>query len=733
MRYLGTLAASAALLSGAAAVCAQPSSLPAGLTQNGSVVMMQPIQDYEGADNGPSISPERHTALIHVLSTTDRDLYTHAFDAADHGDWLGARGLASQGRDGAGRLLVEWRYLLDKNSGASFDEINAFLKANPDWPNRDTLYSRAEAALDLNMTPAQVIAWFGSRAPVSGMGKIRLGEALIASGQTTKGRDLIRDAWINSSFEPPQELAIVQKDGAMLSADADRQRLNNLLWRDDTASARRQISRVSNEAQQIGQARLTLRSSPAAGQKMAANLPGDLSSDPDLLFDRARASRRAGDNGQAESLLLRALTNGNAAKAHPAKLWAETNIVVREALKDGNYRTAYQLLDRTDLNPGDEFSECEFMAGWVALRFLKEPKTAAPHFQKLEAGVSRPISLARAHYWEGRTYEAQGNAADAWQQYRLAAKAPNTFYGQVALARIDATPTLHIADMAVDASSAKAEFEQDDLAHAMKVLADLGQVSLLRTFALHDQELHPDARRTATLAQAMVDLGYREVTVRVAKQASYNGILYLPFTHPVIPVPAYHGPGSGPEPALVLGLIRQETEFDPAAVSAPGARGIMQIMPAGARHDATLAGVPYRPNDLLSDVTYNMQLGMAEFGSYLSDWNGSLILSMAAYNAGPNNARKWVANNGDPRSPATDPIDWIEQIPFSETRNYVMRVLENTQIYRNRLAGHDLPLKILSDLYAPNAPAAKVLDYAPPAPAAAPVPVPSPKPKTASR
>ncbi len=735
MKPVRAIAASALLLSGAATVCAQTPNLPVGITQSNGVIMMQPIQDYEGADNGPSISRERHTALIHVLSTTDRDLYSRAFDAADRGDWIAARSLAGQGRDGAGRKLIDWRYLLDKNSGASFDEVNAFLKANPDWPNRDTLFSRAENALDPNMTPTQVVAWFGSHAPVSGIGKIRLGEALVATGQPNKGRDLIRDGWINGSFEPEQELAIVQKDGSLLSADTDRQRLNNLLWRDDTASARRQLSRVSNDAQQIGQVRLTLRSSPAAGEKMAAGLPGNLSADPDLLFDRARgrAPRHRLQPGQNSSSLLRALANGNAAKTHPAKLWAETNIIVREALKDGNYRTAYQLLDRTDLNPGDEFSECEFMAGWVALRFLKEPKTAAPHFQKLEAGVSRPISLARAHYWEGRTYEASGNLADAWQQYRLASKAPTTFYGQVALARIDATPILHIVDIPADVTSAKAEFEQDDLTHAMKVLADLGQVSLLRTFALRAQELHPDAKYIAALAQALVDLGYREAAVRVAKQASYNNILYLPFTHPVISVPAYHGPGSGPEPALVLGLIRQETEFDATAVSAPGAQGIMQIMPAGARHDATLAGVPYRPNDLLTDVTYNMQLGMAEFGSYLGDWGGSLVLSMAAYNAGPTNARKWVANNGDPRSPATDPIDWIEQIPFSETRNYVMRVLENTQIYRNRLAGRDQPLRILSDLYAPNAPAMKVLDYAPPPPATAPVPVPSPKPKTASR
>jgi soluble lytic murein transglycosylase len=193
--------------------------------------------------------------------------------------------------------------------------------------------------------------------------------------------------------------------------------------------------------------------------------------------------------------------------------------------------------------------------------------------------------------------------------------------------------------MPVDAISMKAEFEQDELTHAMRVLADLGQVSLLRAFALRVQDLHPDARRIAVLAQALVDMGYRDAAVRVAKQASYNSILYLTFTHPVIAVPAYRGPGNGPEPAMVLGLIRQETEFDATAVSAPGARGIMQIMPAGAARDANLAGVAYRPNDLLSDPSYNMQLGMAEFGSYIRDWGGSLILSMAAYNAGPTNAR----------------------------------------------------------------------------------------------
>src|SRR5262249_9570016 len=211
------------------------------------------------------------------------------------------------------------------------------------------------------------------------------------------------------------------------------------LARDESAAARRELARVSPDAQRIGQARLALRATPAAGQRMAAALPNDLASDPDLLFDRARASRRAGDNSEAQSLLLRALAGG-AGRNYPGKLWSETNVTLRQALKDGNYRIAYRLADNTGLTSGDEFSESEFLAGWIALRFLKEPKTALTHFEKLETGVSRPISLARAHYWQGRAHEAAGNMTAAWQQYKLASKASVTFYGQLALAKIDATP-----------------------------------------------------------------------------------------------------------------------------------------------------------------------------------------------------------------------------------------------------------------------------------------------------
>ncbi|MEJ0025256.1 MAG: lytic transglycosylase domain-containing protein [Rhizomicrobium sp.] len=688
------------------AAAAAQTTLPGGLTQSGGVIMMQPIPDGS-TDAGYTPDRERHPSAIRVLSAGDHDVYSRAFDAADRGDWTAARGLAQQGHDATATRLITWRYLLDKNSGAGFSDIDGFLKNNPDWPLHDTLLARAEAAMDPATTPQAVIAWYGGRNPVTGLGMVRLGDAMIATGRSAAGRDLVQKGWIVGDFQPDQELAIVRKDGGILTPDIDRARLSSLISRDDAAAAQRELSRVEDDVQKLGRARLALRTSRAAGERLAAALPPSLANDPDLLFDRARAARRAGDNAAAGALLQRGPLKAFA-MAHPTRWWTEANLVVRGLIGSGNYRSAYDVIDDTGLSSGTEFSESEFLAGWIALRHLNRPTTALAHFRKLEAGVSRPISLARARYWKGRCFEAQGNAADAYAQYKLASQVPESFYGQVALARIDATPVLHVNDLSIDARDAADDFEKDPLSRPIRVLADLGQVGFVRIFALRDEELHPEPKRVKYLAQTLTDLGFRAAAVRVAKTASYTGTTFLAFTHPVILLPPYPGAGTAPEPAYVLGLIRQETEFDPDAVSHAGARGIMQMMPGSARAAAARAGIPYRPNDLLVP-NYSIQLGMTEFQGDVSDFGGSLVLAIAAYNAGPGNVKKWIAANGDPRSPGVDPIDWIETIPFNETRNYVMRVLENSQIYRGRLAGRDVQTRILIDLYAPNAPAVKVI------------------------
>jgi soluble lytic murein transglycosylase len=700
---IGTSAAALALMA--------QTTLPSGLTQKGSIVMMQPIQDGT-SDTGLILDRERHPSALRVLSPADHDLYGRALDAADRGDWIAAKALASQGHDGTATRIVTWRYVLDKNSGASFSEIDGFLKNNADWPLRDTIQARAEAAMDPTMAPQAVIAWFNGRDPLTGLGMVRLGDAMIATGRQADGRALVQRGWILGNFRPDQELAIVQKDGGILTPDIDRARLANLISRDDPSTAERELSRVTDEVQALGRARLALRTSRATGERLAAALPASVANDPDLLFDRARAARRAGDNGTAALLLQRAALKDFIAE-HPTRWWNDANLVVRAELTAGNARAAYGIVSDTGLSTGTEFSESEFLAGWIALRFLHNPTRALEHFRRLEAGVSRPISLARARYWKGRCYEAAHDPQKAIAQYQLAAQAPESFYGQLALARIDGTPVLHVADMQVDGSSARGELDGSDLGRAIRVLGDLGQVNILRIFALRQQELHPDATHVKALVQALTEMGFRAVAVRVAKTASYGGLMLLPYTHPVIPLPSYPGPGTAPDPAYVLGLIRQETEFDPDAVSNAGARGMMQMMPSSAQLAASRSGLPYRPNELLADPNYNIQLGMVEYSGNLANWSGSLVLSIASYNAGPGNVKRWLAANGDPRA-GTDPIDWIEEIPFNETRNYVQRVLENAQIYRNRLAGRDMPLKIMSDLYAPLPPAVKLVSPNPP-------------------
>jgi soluble lytic murein transglycosylase len=706
------------------------SDLPVGLVRQGGTVMMQPIPDSDEA-SGPLYlgGGERRVGLAHFLSAGDHDLYSRALEAGDHGDWTAARGLAAQGHDPIAPKLIQWRYLLDKNSGASFGEISSFLIDNPDWPERDVLFGRAEAAMDALMEPHAVLAWFGARTPVSGIGNVRLGEALIATGSITRGQELIRRAWIESSFDPQQEFAVIQRHGDILTPDVDGKRLEHLLFRNDTAGARRELSRVTAEAQRVAEARMALRSNPASGERLLDSLPGSERDDPGVLFDQAHLLRQRNNVDAIPSLLVRAPTR-EMAKISPTRWWAELNLDARQAIQQGSYHSAYALVADTGL-PRDaaEYSEAEFLAGWIALRQLKEPRVALAHFQNLAQAVSRPISRARAHYWEGRANEAQGEIAGAWQQYRIAADNPETFYGQLALARLEAAPELHLTNASVDANDLRATYEREDLTRAIHVLADLGIESMLRNFAVHDADINPDSRHVKLLAEDLTNMGFREIAVRVAKEASYNGVQLLAYSHPVIAVPPYSGPGTAPEPAYVLGVIRQETEFDPDAVSGAGARGIMQVMPESARRSANLAGVEYRPGALTGDPTYSMQLGMTELAGDLADWTGSYVLAAAAYNAGPGNVRKWIATYGDPRNSSVDPVDWIEEIPFNETRNYVQRVIENMEVYRNRLAGRDQPLHVLADLYRPNSPQVGPLPHVPVSvlPASTP-PLPAPRP-----
>jgi soluble lytic murein transglycosylase len=664
--------------------------------------------------DGVSINTERRTGFTRVLSASDHALYLQAYSATEHGNWATALALAARGRDATAQRFIEWRYLLDKNSGATFDRIAAFLRNYPDWPARDALYARAEAAMPSNTPPQTVLAFFAGRDPVSAIGKVRMGEAYLASGDATKGRALIQSGWIGGDFDPAQEYDIVSRHNDVLTSEVDRARLNRLLFEDEVSAAKRELPRAPADSQQVAQVRIALRTAPARGVEMIRALPVALQSDPGLLFDRIKLMR-AWKQVDSIALYLSRMPTRDLARIDPAKWWSELNADAREAISERRFQTAHAIIGYSGLTAGQEFSDAQFLAGWLDLRFLRNPREAHTHFVALAGSAERPISKSRAQYWGGRSAEASGDYAQARVDYRLAAQYPQTFYGQLALAKLDATPVLHLTDTPAAATPAEvARYENHDLTHAIHVLADLGLVAHLRTFATYDAETHPEPKHLKLLAADVANMGFTDVAIRVAKTAAYKNIHFLEYSHPVIGLPAYAGPGYTPEPPFVLALIRQETEFDPAAVSGSGARGLMQLMPASAKQDSQRGGLPFWPNRLLSDPTYNTRLGMIELGDNLGYFGGSYVLAAAAYNAGRTNVNRWISAYGDPRSPVVDPLDWIEEIPFAETRNYVQRVLENTEVYRNRLAGRDQPLRILTDLYRPRSPDARPL---PPAPA----------------
>jgi len=640
-------------------------------------------------------APARPSSL-RVLSAADHDLFARAYEAAGRGDWVGARALAAQGSNPVARQLLEWDYA--RTGNASFSEIDAVLKTNAGWPGRGTLYARAEQALPQEMGESEAIAWFGARTPATSIGKVRLGEALIDTGQTTKGRTLVREGWVAGSFDPATELAIVQKDGAFITQADDRARLENLIWRGQTTAAKRELARIDGSTV-AAQARIAL----AAGLKpaRAALAAAQGSDDPELLFDWATALRRDGQDDEAHAMLLR-VSAPALLKGHADRWWSEHNIQARDALTAGDPRMAMRLVNHAALRATDgTYYEQQFLGGFIQLRFLKDAKAALPWFQRMEAAVGRPISTAKAQYWQGRALAAQGDTASAMLQYRKAATHPETFYGQLALAKTGGL--VHLDEAAIEAAP-ESELDAGALMPAIRILAELGQDSDLRLFVAADTAANTSPRHLKRMMIALSGWGYPDIALRLAKTLGYDGSLVLAYSHPVIALPAYGGAGAAPSPALVLGLIRQESEFNPYAVSSAGAQGIMQVMPASARTQARAAGIPYRPDALVGDTAYSIQLGMTEFASHMARYGGSIVLAIASYNAGPNNAARWIKANGDPRLPGVDPIDWIERISYPETRNYVARVLENAQAYRARLAGKDVPVTLLDDLYAPNPP-----------------------------
>jgi|APTNR8051073442_1049403.scaffolds.fasta_scaffold09754_3 soluble lytic murein transglycosylase len=627
----------------------------------------------------------------------DAGLARAALQAAAQGNGFAALNRAHGLSDPLARDLVLWRAAREKDSGLSFSEITRFVHAHPTWPNQTLIRQRAEESLDDAARTSDVLNWFDAFPPLTTAGRLRYAAALKAVGRDSDRSALVRTTWRDDrTLSPKDESALLAAHGNLLGTDDHAARLDTLLWAGKTTQARPLLDRVPADTRAIGQARIGLQTRTMTPDQAYALLPTHEAPPPALIYDTVQWLM-AEDN-DTDALTLLADYRGPVPQ--PELWWDLRARLARRGLTAGDAETAYQAIARHGLESGADFADAEWLAGWIALRFLGRPEVAAGHFHNLYEGVSYPISRARGAYWTGRANHDAGRAAEGDRWYRLASEHPTTFYGQLAaLALAPGDRTLRLPPAPLPTSEQRRQVAGHPFTRAIRMLAAWDEPHLLTPWltSLAAEDTSPGWKQA--VADLARDLGRPELRVAVAKKAVNEQVTLIADGYPLVPVPPVtqpHAPSI--EPALVLGIIRQESTFNTDAVSRAGARGLMQLMPDTARQVASTLRVGYAPQDLTGRPAYNIQLGTAYLSTLLKRSDGSYVYSIAGYNAGPGRVTTWRLDNGDPRGDLHRTVDWIEMIPFSETRNYVQRTLENVQVYRARLDGPGNALQIDRDL-----------------------------------
>jgi len=608
-------------------------------------------------------------------------ILAQALDAAARGDWTDATVLA--GSTGAPVALDVVLWLRLAEGGGDFDAYRRFMARNPDWPAMETLRRNAERAMPKGLAPATVTRFFAARPPVTGTGSLRLAEALAASGRAPEAEAEITRAWTTFSLTAAERSAALARWKPVLRP-AHVARLDMLLWRGLTAEAQAMLPLVPEDWQKLAQARIATRRDAEGLQYAINTVPAALKEDPGLAYERYRYRVTKGRWQDAEAFLL-ARSTSRTALGRP-EFWMERRAnLARQALEDGDVRGAYRIAAQSFGSDGADYADAEWVAGFIALTRLDDPKRAIGHFTRFQSAVATPISLGRAGYWLGLAYRQLGDTASADYAFRAAAAWRTSFYGQLAAGELAGPlpplPALDVPDWH-DASLSGTPVVQAGL-----LLLRAGDERRGSSFLRAAAAGRP-AETRAALAQMAIDFGNPEIGIRIAKDAANEGIV-LPEQY--YPLHAIAGESWPVAAAYALAIARQESEFDATVASSAGARGLMQLMPATAQHVAETAGLPYDLPKLTADPLYNARLGTAYLAGLLGRYGGSYLLATAAYNAGPGRVDQWLRELGDPRDAGADPVGWIESIPYTETRNYVMRVLEGFEVYRGRLGDAAAP------------------------------------------
>jgi soluble lytic murein transglycosylase len=615
-------------------------------------------------------------------SPLDLSTVKRALDLIRRGKADEATALKTSVNDPGAAKLIEWAVLRsDRGEGKSFERYAAFVNANPGWPSVGMLRRRAEGALwDDSAPPGKVRAFFGESKPASAKGKFALARAMIAQGDRAGAQHVVRDAWRNDNFGPDTESYAQEEFGELLTTADHKARMDRRLYADDS-DALRLAKRLGPTALAVAKARLAVNAKADNSKALLDALPAEVRSDPVYLLSRIQVLRREDKITEAGQLMASA-PRDPAVILDTDEWWIERRLTARKLLDIGDAKLAYRITSEAAAPSKDNYrAEHHFTAGWIALRFLNDPHTAMGHFARIAHGNDNPISKARGAYWQGRAAEALGRPAEARQHYEEGSRYPTAYYGQLARAKLGHT------EIGLREPPRPAFAGRNDLVRAVEILYALGERDLIIPMMADVADRTQDGGTLRALADLTARYNDARGMLLLGKGALARGLPFDHYAFPTLGVPEYTPVGPAVEPSVVYSIVRQESQFNPKTVSSANALGLMQVTPDAGRYVAKKYSVAFDQKRLLHDSVYNTQMGSAELGGVIQDYRGSYILAFAAYNAGRGRVKEWVERYGDPRDAKIDPVDWVERIPFGETRNYVQRALENVQVYRTRFGG----------------------------------------------
>tara|TARA_B100000579_G_scaffold106074_1_gene84463 strand:- start:51 stop:2258 length:2208 start_codon:yes stop_codon:yes gene_type:complete len=623
----------------------------------------------------------------------DFKLANKAISEMKKGNWPVALKTAKKAKDKSIYNFIQWRHLLTKGNLASYYDYKIFIDKNENYPRIGRIKYLAEHKLSTNkVSPIKIINSFASSDPLSGFGKMILGESFILNGNKEKGIKLIKDGWITAELTKSELRFYRKKFKKYLNADDYINRADYLAWNNKYWDLKRLLRYLPKDYELLYNARQLLMSRSYGVDNAISKVPAKFKNDAGLNYDRLKWRRKRGRVDSSVEILLK-IKNTKDYLVRPDKWWFEREIISRSLIYKKKYELAYKISSNHGMTEGSEFAAAEWMSGWIALSFLNDPLLAKDHFEKFYNNVGYPISVARGAYWLGKTYEKLDEKELSVEWLKKASRYLTTYYGQLAFMELDPNANFELSKEIEIEKEYRDYFFKKEIVKLIYLLDELDEDKYAKHMLRHLANDDIDSGSEVLAAELATNIGRYDFAIQISKIASYEKRFHNKYNYPIISTPKYINGRKIPESAFILSIIRQESEFDLSANSHAGAKGLMQLMPYTAKLVAKQAKLPYSRSRLTTDAEYNINLGSHYIAGLILEYDGAYPFAVAAYNAGPKRVRYWKKINKDPQKNQINYIDWIELIKFKETRNYVQRVLENYNVYRYILEQKPIPMK----------------------------------------